>query len=96
MPVRFPGRDVHHVTNLELSGRLILGADEARAHGDSKDLTALMSMPVSPGTRREADVVAHAVGSGEDGIHMHRAGECFGRLTGGCVGFVRRADELHD
>jgi len=47
MPVRFPGRDVHHVTNLELSGRLILGADEARAHGDSKDLTALMSMPVT-------------------------------------------------
>lgn len=44
-----------------------------------------MGMPVGARARRETDVVAHAVGGAEDGVHVHFSREGLGGLSRGRV-----------
>jgi hypothetical protein len=54
-----------------------------------------VGVPKCAGAGGEADVVAHAVVGGEDGIHVDCPAECFGWLAGVGFGLVGALDELH-
>ena len=88
MPMRLARRNMHYITDLQSPWLLAFTTNQSFADGHSQDLSAFVSMPVSPGTGRETHVVAHAVFSGEDWIHVYRARESFGGLARGSGGFV--------
>lgn len=96
MPMRLPSRNMHHIAHLQLPRLLSFRTNEASPHSHCQNLTALMGMPVGASAWRETDVVAHAVFSVEDRVHVHGAGESLGGLARGRVGLVGGADELHD
>lgn len=95
MPMRLASRHMHHISHLQTAWSLALRANKPGTHRDGQNLTTLVRVPECACSRREADVVAHAVVGREDWIHVHCACEGFGGLFGGCVGFVGGADELH-
>lgn len=88
MPMRLPSRNMHHIADLQSPWLLTFTANQSLANGDSQDLPAFVSMPVSPGAGRETNIVAHAVFSSEDRVHVHRARESFGGLARGSRGLM--------
>ena len=95
MPMRLPPGNMHDIAHLQPLRLLALGANQARPHRHGQNLAALVRVPEGARSGREADVVAHAVVCGEDGVHVHCSCEGFGGLPGVGVGFVGAADELH-
>lgn len=95
MPMRLASRHMHHITHLQTAGSFALRTNKARTHRDGQNLATLVRVPECACSGREADIVAHAVVCCEDRVHVDRAGEGFGGLFGGRVGFVGGADELH-
>ena len=61
VPMLLSGRYMHHIADLQTPRRLALRANKTITQRHGQDLASLMVMPVRSGTRREADVVTHAV-----------------------------------
>jgi len=71
---------MHHVPYLKPVRLLSFAADEAGTHGDCQDLATFVGMPERASARSKANIVAHAVISHEDGIHVDCAGKGLSRL----------------
>ena len=94
MPVRLTSRNVHYISYQQLPRCLAFRANKTRPDRDRQDLAAFVRVPEGAGAGREAHVVTHAAAviGREDWVHVHCAGEGFGGLLGGGVGFVGGAD----
>ena len=88
MPMRLAGRNMHDIAHHQPSRLLSFTTDQSSPHRHGENLSALVRVPERAGAGREADVVGHAVGGAEDGIHVYDAGEGRGGLFGGGVGCV--------
>lgn len=86
---------MNNITNFQLPRLAAFATDQAVAHGADQDLTALVVVPVSAGSRREADVIAHTVFGGPYRVHEYLACEGLRRLLGSGSGLVGGFDELH-